>query len=179
MPKEDILHACKQYKISYELDPTNSDNTYSIRNKLRNDILKKLYTQAHQGKNGNAFYQSWRNIFQASESSPTSFHREKLETHKDRKAKRAYSFTKKKNTVTTDDLYQLCQQQQQKNNITQKILTELQQFCTSKNQGYKYRNGIYFFPSSTKIIVIAAAKNFWIRKKNMQKKITKSHIQRE
>ena len=39
--KEDITKLCKQYKIPYETDPTNKDNSYSLRNKLRNDILKK------------------------------------------------------------------------------------------------------------------------------------------
>lgn len=179
VPKEEINNVCKKHSIPYEVDPTNKDNNYSIRNKLRNDVLKKLYTQAHQGKNGNAFYQSWRNIFAANENTITTFNRQKLQTHKDRKAKRAYTFTKKKKELVTDDFYQLCQHQQQKNNITQKILNEINQFCTQKTQGYKYRNGMYFFPNSTTVIIVAASKNFWIRKKSLQKKITKTNIERE
>lgn len=171
MPKEDILSWCKKNKIPYETDPTNKDNAYSLRNKLRNDILKKLYKQANQGKNGNAFYQSRRNIFTASENIPNTINRSELDTHPDRKAKRAYTYTQDKKNLTVDDLYQLCQQQQQKNNITQKILHELQQFCIHKHQGHKYRNEMYFFPSKKDIFIIAAPKNFRIRKKSMRKKI--------
>ena len=179
IPKEDITKLCKQRKIPYESDPTNKDNSYSLRNKLRNDLLKKLYKQANQGKNGNAFYQSRRNIFAASENMPNIIHREKLDTHKDRKAKRAYTYTQDKKKLRIDDLYQLCQQQQQKNNITQKILKEIQQFCIHKHQGHKYRNGMYFFPNKKTIAIIAAPKKFWARKKPMKKKIINNRTQRE
>lgn len=179
MAKEDILSWCKKNKIPYETDPTNKDNSYSLRNKLRNDILKKLYKQANQGKNGNAFYQSWKNIFAASENIPATIHRSKLDTHPDRKAKRAYTYTQDKKSLTIDDLYQLCQQQKQKNNITQKLLQELQQFCIQKHQGHKYRNGLYFFPTQKTITIISAPKNFRTRKKSMRKKITKTKMERE
>ncbi len=177
--KEDITKLCKQYKIPYETDPTNKDNSYSLRNKLRNDILKKLYKQANQGKNGNAFHQSRKNIFSTIEKIPTTIHRTKLATHPDRKAKRSYTYSQDKKLLTTDDLYKLCQQQQQKNNITQKILDELQQFCMHKHQGHKYRNGMYFFASKKTILIIAAPKNFWLRKKNMKKKIVNTTTQRD
>ncbi len=176
--KDDITKLCKKYKIPYETDPTNKDNTYSLRNKLRNDILQKLYKQANQGKNGNAFHQSRRNIFAASENIPSTIHRKKLDTHPDRKAKRAYTYTQEKKELTIDDLYQICQQEQQKNNITQKILTEIQQFCIHKHQGHKYRNGIYFFANKKDIIIISAPKKFWIRKKSMKKKITSTTTKR-
>lgn len=179
LAKDNITKLCKQNKIPYETDPSNKDNAYSLRNKLRNDILKKLYQQANQNKNSNAFHQSRKNIFATIEQIPTSIYRAKLNTHPDRKAKRAYTYTQDKKLLTIDDLYQLCQQQQQKNNITQKILHELQQFCIHKHQGHKYRNGMYFFPSKTNIIIIAAPKNFWIRKKAMKKKIIQAKTQRE
>lgn len=178
LPKEDILQLCKQHKVPYEIDPSNQDNSYSLRNKLRNDILKKLYKQANQGKNGNAFQQSWKNIFAAIEDLPSASHRTQLQTHPDRKAKWGYTYTQDKKKLTIEDLYQLCHQQQQKNNITQKILQEIQEFCIHKHQGHKYRNGIYFFPNQKQIYVIAAPKNFWIRKKTMKQKITQTDIHR-
>lgn len=92
MPKEDILAYCKTKKIPYEVDPSNQDNTYSMRNKLRNDILKKLYKLANYGKHGNTFHQSRKNIFVAGENIPATFYREKVETHPDRKTKRAYKY---------------------------------------------------------------------------------------
>jgi len=178
MPKEDITKLCKQYKIPYETDPTNKDNAYSLRNKLRNGVLQKLYKQANKGKNGNAFYQSRRNIFAANENVSSIIHRKKLDTHTDRKAKRAYTYTEEKKELTVDDLYQLCQQQQQKNNITQKILTEIQQFCIHKHQGHKYRNGMYFFPNKQTISIVAAPKKFWMRTNAMKKKIENNTTKR-
>ena len=109
---------------------------------------------------------------------PVSYIEKKLDTHTDRKAKRAYTYTEEKKELTVDDLYQLCQQQQQKNNITQKILTEIQQFCIHKHQGHKYRNGMYFFPNKQTISIVAAPKKFWMRTNAMKKKIENNTTKR-
>ncbi|MEI6773266.1 MAG: tRNA lysidine(34) synthetase TilS [bacterium] len=65
LTKNEITAICKNNKIPFVTDPTNSDTTTSLRNKLRNKILPGLYTLTHkQTSTTNSFIESMKNIYE-------------------------------------------------------------------------------------------------------------------
>ena len=65
MTKDEITHICKQNNIPFVTDPTNTDTTTSLRNKLRNKVLPELYKLANrQTATTNSYIESMKNIYE-------------------------------------------------------------------------------------------------------------------
>jgi len=179
LTKDEVLHLCKKNKIPFVTDPTNKNTTTSLRNKLRNEVLPKLYQLANkQNTTTNSFIESMKNIYTTREQKKTNkntmetqwtMHPIKKSIH--RKAKFAYKREINTKDITNQNILQNMKKLHISNNITTAWLEEIRVFLTTKESGYKYINTTYFFKSHRHIYIISAPKEFRKKTIDSSKKI--------
>ena len=175
LTKDEITQICKQNKIPFVTDPTNKDTTTSMRNKLRNKVLPKLYQLAHkQWATTNSFIESMKNIYeQVQQPQDKDIILEPIHDSPHRNAKFAYQRIIDPQKTTKEKVMQMMKIIGSANNITTPLLNEWTTFLQKNESGYKYFNKTYLFKSHGKIYLIAAPKAFWQKTIDTKKKITK------
>jgi len=163
LTKDEITHICKQNNIPFVTDPTNTDTTTSLRNKLRNKVLPELYKMANkQTTTTNSFVESMKNIYEQLEKS----HGEKImnaefwilnsiKKSPHRKAKFAYQRIIDPKDVTKEWVMQVMKKLESSNNITTPLLKEWTAFLQNNESGYKYFNKTYLFKSHGNIYILS------------------------
>jgi tRNA(Ile)-lysidine synthase TilS/MesJ len=63
-PKANITQICKKNNIPFVIDTSNADNTTSIRNRLRNQVLPQFYALSKSKASQKTFEQSMLNIYE-------------------------------------------------------------------------------------------------------------------
>ena len=65
LSKNEIFDICKKNDIPFVTDPTNTDTTTSLRNKLRNKVLPEIYKLSHKHTSTtNTFIESMKHIYE-------------------------------------------------------------------------------------------------------------------
>ena len=173
--KDDITHICKHNNIPFVTDPTNTDSTISLRNKLRNKVLPELYKIANkQTTTTNSFVESMKNIYEQLEK---SFQQEYIilePIHQSpyRNAKFAYQRMIDPKDVTKEWVIEMMKKLESSNNITTPLLKEWTTFLQKNESGYKYFNKTYLFKSHGKIYIISGPTFFRQKTIDTSKKIT-------
>ncbi len=199
--KDEVFDLCKIYKIPFVTDPTNKDDTTSLRNKLRNKVFPELYKLANkQTKTTNSFIESMKNIYTSLEeankkknlysSSDTKSYSQNwtlnskwwtlytIKKSPHRKATFAYQRMIDSNKITNELMIQVMKKLHISNNVTTPLLKELTKFLTNSESGYKYFNNTYIFKSHGNIYIISAPKGFWEKTVDSEKKIDTITVKR-
>lgn len=176
LTKAEILDICKHNKIQFVNDPTNNNDTTSLRNKLRNSVLPELYKLAHkQTPTTNSFIQSIQQVYAQVEK---SFQEQNIilspvkESHH-RKTKFAYQRIVDPQDINKECVMQVMKQLNISSNITTPLLKERSAFLQKNESGYKYFNKTYLFKSHGKIYFISGPRLFWEKTIASSQKITK------
>jgi tRNA(Ile)-lysidine synthetase-like protein len=180
LTKQEVFELCKKYTIPFITDPTNKDNTTSLRNRLRNKVLPQLYTLANkQDTTTNSFIESMKNIYTQLEKKEEKEVRLKtIKKSAHRKADFAYQRDIEPSQVTNENMMAMMKKLHISNNITAPLLHELTRFLTKSESGYKYVNKTYVFKSHSNIYIISAPKAFWEKTIDSEKKIDKVTVKR-
>ena len=182
LTKNEITDICRQNKIPFVMDPTNNDNTTSLRNKLRNKVLPEVYKLAHKRTwETNSFIESMKNIYgQLQQPKENNILLEPIRQSPHRKSRFAYQRIIAPKRVTNEKIVQVMETLGSSNNITTPLLKERTKFLQENESGYKHFNGVYLFKSHGKIYFIAGPKAFREKTIATQKKIsTMGNIARE
>ncbi len=176
--KNEVLDLCKKNKIPFITDPTNKDNSTSLRNKLRNKILPELYKLTNkQTKTTNSFIESMKHIYTTLEKKQEKILNSELWTlysikkSPHRKATFAYQRKIDSDKITNENMMQIMKKLHSSNNVTTPLLKELTNFLNKNESGYKYVNNTYFFKSHGNIYIISAPKEFRKKTIDSEKKI--------
>jgi len=176
LTKNEITAICKNNKIPFVTDPTNSDTTTSLRNKLRNKILPGLYTLTHkQTSTTNSFIESMKNIYEQLEHpwQQKDIILNPIYQSPHRNAKFAYQRIIDPKDITNESIIQVMKTLQSSNNITTPLLKERTIFLQKNESGYKYFNKTYVFKSHGNIYLISGPIFFWQKTIDSSRKITK------
>ena len=164
LTKEEITHICTKNKIPFITDPTNSDTTTSLRNKLRNKVLPEIYKLSHkQTTSTNSFIESMKNIYEQLEK--TIYKKNILLTPIPQSPHRNTTFAYQRDIepkdISSESLMQVMKTLARSNNITTPLLKERTNFLQKNESGYKYFNTTYVFKSHGKIYFISGPLFFW------------------
>lgn len=176
LTKNEITKICEQNNIPFINDPTNTDTTTSMRNKLRNTILPGLYNLAHkQTITNNSFIESMKNIYEQLETNTGQKENilNPIFQSPHRKTKFAYQRIISPKKVTSEWIVQVMKTLDKSNNITTPLLKERTTFLQKNESGYKYFNKTYVFKSHGKIYFIAGPTFFRQKTIDTSYKITK------
>ena len=183
LTKAEVTNICKQNKIPFVTDPTNSDNTTSLRNKLRNKVLPVFYKLSHkQTTTTNSFIESMKNIYKQLKQPKweNNILLNPISQSPHRKSRFAYQRMIQPKDVNNEWIVQVMKTLGSSNNITTPLLKERTKFLQDNESGYKHFNGVYVFKSHGKIYFIAGPKLFREKMIATQKKISKiGNIARE
>lgn len=171
LSKQEILEICQHNKLPFVTDPTNSDITTSLRNRLRNKVLPELYALANkQTTTTNSFIESMKNIYQQVERSETQNNDILKPIHQSpyRNATFAYQWMREPKEISNESLMHVMKTLDISNNITAPLLKERTWFLQKNESGYKYFNKTYLFKSHGNIYFISAPQFF--RKKTIESK---------
>lgn len=167
--KMEICHMCEKYWIDFVQDETNFDPTVSLRNKVRIDILNKIYTLANDNwVDSNSYLESYKNIFDELESI-TSWSKiilEDIPQNKYRNSDWAWKRQITKSDITQTTFSNLLKHLWIYNNISKPMLAEFIKFFTQSDSWYKFFNWTCFFLSNWNIYIIKAQDKF--REKNLE-----------
>jgi len=161
-----IISLCDKYWIPYQTDPTNKNSNYSKRNKLRNNILPKLFELGHWF---DSFEKSMWNLYEEIDQNlifnVKDFKLESIDKSLERNAEWAYELKTKKNNIDSKLLIAVMDELWMKHNITKNFLKELTFFLLNKDSGHKFFWWVSIFVSHSKIYFIKADRDFWKKKK--------------
>lgn len=177
--KQQIQNYCDSHQIPYCTDESNNDSNFSLRNKLRNEILPNIMKLSNKYNSAsNTFTESLNNIYTSLEqqrSSATTIHLKKIFIPPQRKADYAYKIFLDPSQITLQECSTLFEQLHTKNNITQETIKAFVSFFNTSKNGYKYLNKTYFFLVNHELFVIKAPKDFW-KLQYIKKNIDKSQL---
>ena len=176
LTKAEILDICKHNKIQFVNDPTNNNDTTSLRNKLRNSVLPELYKLAHkQTPTTNSFIQSIQEVYTQVEKSfqEQNIILSPIKESNHRKTKFAYQRIIDPQEINKEWVMQVMKQLNISSNITTPLLKERSAFLQKNESGYKYFNKTYLFKSHGKIYFISGPLLFWEKTIASSQKITK------
>ncbi len=163
MTKAEVMHICKEHKIPYRKDPTNTEATTSMRNKLRNKVLPPLYKLSHkQTATTNTFIESMKHIYRQIDegmiTQENTLH--PIDAPYQRKSRFAYQWMIDAQEVWNEAVMQMMKKLNIANNITTPLLDERTTFIRNNESGYKYFNKTYLFKSHGNIYIIWAPERF-------------------
>lgn len=178
LTKNEVFELCKKYTIPFVTDPTNKENSTSLRNRLRNKVLPELYKLANkQTKITNSFIESMKNIYaQLEKREEKEVRLKSIVKSSHRKAKSAYQ--RLAENITNEDMMAVMKKLHIANNVTTPLLKELTKFLNTSESGYKYVNGTYIFKSHGNIYIISAPKAFREKTVDSEKRIDTTTVKR-
>ncbi len=174
LTKEEITAICTKKDIPFVNDPTNTDTSTSLRNKLRNKILPGIYSLAHkQTSTTNSFIESMKNIYEQLEDTSHQIQNilKPLQQSPHRKSTFAYQRMIDPKDISKERIMQVMKALNRSNNITTPLLKEWELFLQKNESGYKYFNTTYVFKSHGKIYIISGPVLFWQKTIDTSEKI--------
>lgn len=167
--KMEVYHLCEKYWIQFVQDESNFDPTVSLRNRIRIEILNKMYTLANDnGVDSNSFLESYKNVFDELENvvQSSDLVLEDLPQNKYRDSKWAWKRVIEKEKITETTFVNLLKQIWIYSNISKPMLTEFVNFFINSDSWYKFFNWACFFITNQQVYVIIAEDKFW--EKNLE-----------
>jgi len=173
IPKSEILNTCLECWIPFFEDKTNFDNSVSKRNWVRNQILKPLTKYDSDKNEENKFLESFANIYQQIENFENKWYINELiniPSFPLRKSK--YSYLRNRDILNCDEddvfeLFKILRIQ-----ISSNVVNERKTWLNHWKNWFKYIWWVYFFIHETKLYIIKANKEFWIRENYCDKYTT-------
>lgn len=180
LTKNEVIELCTKNKIPFVTDPTNKDNTTSLRNKLRNSVLPELYKLAHkQTKITNSFIESMKSIYKQWENiQKKDIILKPIKKSPHRNAQFAYQRIIDPDAISNTETMAMMKKLHITNNVTTPLLNELTKFLKNSESGYKYVNKTYLFKSHGNIYIISAPKAFREKTIDSEKKIDTTTMKR-
>ena len=167
--KKDIFALCQKYTVPFFHDETNDDSETSQRNLVRNIYIPQLKELMKTW-----FYTTIQNLYKKFQHAGESF-LDWLITLTPSPYRWAKNYLRRdiqRSKINLSQVAWLLEKLGIYNDIGSSTLKELQNFFT-KNDGYKYIKGRYFFIAHTQIYLIQAPKQFRKKHVDKRKKITK------
>lgn len=176
LPKFQIKKICQEFQIKYFEDITNLDNTISLRNFVRNEIISKFIQISNKNKQWiPKFYDSFEMIYnQLKNIQQQDFILENIKICENWDA--YYWYLLKNINLEIKTIVNILKYLWIYFDISQTMLQDFLIFLQNSTKGYKYLNGVYFFKSHGQIYIIKAGQNFRQKKLAHIKKIDKIWI---
>jgi tRNA(Ile)-lysidine synthetase-like protein len=170
-----IQQLCNDYDIPYMIDPTNVDDSVSLRNKLRNRILQPLYAMAHNPSLAdNTLLYSMEKLYEYLDTTTNTFipYLLPMRLHPSRCAERGWQREIERNCITKHTLMAVLRKLWLIAGVSEARINDLENFLSDKSSGYKYMLGAYFWISHDKIYIIKAPRSFWKQRLTLIQDIT-------
>ena len=152
MTKDEVLARVQQMGIEFFVDPSNTDVEYSLRNRVRHEVLAPIM-DSH-------LVASWLKVYAYLEQSleDKKYTLEPIKLCPERSVSAGYKLL---GEVTSDVLSGVLHELGAYRGVTSANLGELEKFLTTATSGHKYRNGITRFVAHGERYVFVGEDLFW------------------